>query len=64
MDDEMEPAEPDIRRVAFMYVSELREVADVIEDCPELMLDDDPYDAARRLLTDLDALDCVDYRDL
>jgi hypothetical protein len=36
---------------------ELRELADVIERCPELADEPDPVAAAQRLLDDLDDLD-------
>jgi hypothetical protein len=35
---------------------ELREIADVVETCPELADLDNPVDAAQRMLMDLDSL--------
>jgi hypothetical protein len=55
MEDELEPCS--IRNAALMYASELREVADAIERNPGLMTEEDPYDAALLLLTDLDAIE-------
>ena len=40
---------------------ELRELADVIERCPELADEPDPVAAAQRLLYDLDDLDLEDF---
>lgn len=41
---------------ALLIARELREVADVIESCPELADLDDPLDAAQRMMMDLDSL--------
>jgi len=51
-DDELEPLSK-----AQVLVHELREVADTIEENPELADLDDWYDAAQRLRMDLDDLD-------
>ena len=50
--DELEPASG-----AQGMVHELREIADVIERCPELAELPDAFDAAQRLAMDLDSLD-------
>jgi hypothetical protein len=51
MGDELEPASKG-RAMAY----ELREIAEVIERCPELADLDNPLDAAQRMLMDLDSL--------
>jgi hypothetical protein len=53
--DEMRPCGKEER--AGLLANELREVADVIEACPELADLPDWFDAAQRMLMDLDALD-------
>ena len=52
MFDELEPG-PD---KGTLLARELREIADVIERCPELAGLDDPLDAAQLMLMDLDDL--------
>jgi len=58
--DELEPVQEPYWVRAGRIARELREIADVIEANPELAKLDDPYDAAERLLMDLDALDNLD----
>lgn len=53
--DELEPGNK-----AEALAHELREVADVIETCPELADPDDWYDVAQLMLMDLDSLDYDD----
>jgi hypothetical protein len=60
--DELEPV-TDNRMKAGLLVHELREVADMIERCPELMETPNPYDAAQVMLMDLDSLDSPDGLD-
>lgn len=64
MIDELEPGPSNAVSKAESRVRELREVADMIEACPEIAGLDDWYDAALRMLMDLDALDIVDPGDL
>jgi aminoglycoside phosphotransferase family enzyme len=54
--DELEPVVESYWEKATRIVRELREIADTIEANPELAMLDDPYDAAERLLMDLDSL--------
>lgn len=49
MGDELEPASK-----GHAMAPELREVAEVIERCPELSDLDNPFDAAQLMLMDLD----------
>jgi hypothetical protein len=58
--DELGPVVGPYWEKARRIVRDLREIADVIEANPELAKLDDPYDAAERLLMDLDALDNLD----
>lgn len=52
----MDELEPGPSKAVFIP-RELREVADVIESCPELADLDNPLDAAQLMLMDLDSLD-------
>ena len=54
--DELEPVVESYWEKATRIVRELREIADTIEANPELAMLDHPYDAAERLLMDLDSL--------
>ncbi len=51
--DELEPGPSK----AVVIARELREMAEVIEGCPELADLDNPLDAAQRMLMDLESLD-------
>lgn len=52
MDGELEPGSN-----ALALAHELREIADVLEQCPELADLDNPFDSAQLMLMDLDSLD-------
>ena len=53
--DELEPGPSK----AVFIARELREMAEAIERCPELVDLDNPLDAAQLMLTDLDRLDVL-----
>jgi hypothetical protein len=56
--DDLEESGPEPYWVRAGRIAEdLREIADVIEDNPELAKLPDPYDAAQQLLSDLHMLD-------
>lgn len=57
--DELEPLVESYREKAARIVHELRELADTIEDNPELARLADPVEAAERMRDDLAALDAL-----